>query len=122
MRRRVFLLLLGATHAAGWIGVLSTNCSLRLGSPATLFGVPVNQDLAIGIALSAGLAVAGSMLLLFLWLLLLACDALARRLDRSTAGRMNLCHRCHYDLTANVSGVCPECGTPVMPVTRKGAA
>jgi hypothetical protein len=23
------------------------------------------------------------------------------------------CHRCSYDLTANVSGVCPECGTPI---------
>lgn len=23
------------------------------------------------------------------------------------------CHRCRYDLTDNVSGVCPECGTPV---------
>jgi hypothetical protein len=25
------------------------------------------------------------------------------------------CHACGYDLTGNVSGVCPECGTPVPP-------
>jgi hypothetical protein len=23
----------------------------------------------------------------------------------------NCCERCHYDLTSNVSGICPECGT-----------
>ncbi|GMU22163.1 MAG: hypothetical protein AMXMBFR13_22510 [Phycisphaerae bacterium] len=27
--------------------------------------------------------------------------------------RRGLCGTCRYDLTANVSGVCPECGTPV---------
>jgi hypothetical protein len=26
------------------------------------------------------------------------------------------CHKCSYDLTGNVSGVCPECGRPVRPV------
>lgn len=29
--------------------------------------------------------------------------------------RRNQCLRCGYDLTGNVSGVCPECGTPVPP-------
>lgn len=35
-----------------------------------------------------------------------------------------LCHSCGYDLTANVSGVCPECGTPreVKPDTQAGNA
>ncbi len=27
--------------------------------------------------------------------------------------RTNQCRGCGYDLTGNVSGVCPECGTPV---------
>ena len=31
----------------------------------------------------------------------------------------NLCLICGYDLTANVSGVCPECGTPVDPELLK---
>lgn len=26
---------------------------------------------------------------------------------------LKLCERCSYDLTGNVSGVCPECGTPI---------
>jgi len=26
-----------------------------------------------------------------------------------------LCTRCQYNLTGNVSGVCPECGTPILP-------
>src|SRR5947209_5088519 len=30
--------------------------------------------------------------------------------DRPPAGH---CRQCGYDLTANVSGVCPECGTPI---------
>ena len=33
-----------------------------------------------------------------------------RRLRR--AARAGLCRACLYDLTANQSGVCPECGTP----------
>ena len=33
---------------------------------------------------------------------------------RSRLRRMrNQCLRCSYDLTGNVSGICPECGTPV---------
>jgi hypothetical protein len=36
-----------------------------------------------------------------------ACAALRRR--RRTAG--GRCPRCGYDLTGNISGVCPECGT-----------
>ena len=34
-----------------------------------------------------------------------------RRLDRMIAA--NVCTNCSYNLTANTSGVCPECGTPV---------
>ena len=32
-----------------------------------------------------------------------------RRLERAAKG---LCLRCGYDLTGNISGVCPECGQP----------
>ena len=40
-----------------------------------------------------------------------AAVLLARHLDRRVAaGR---CPQCDYDLHGNVSGVCPECGTPV---------
>ena len=35
----------------------------------------------------------------------------ARRLRRVLRGR---CESCDYDLTGNVSGVCPECGVPCL--------
>jgi hypothetical protein len=38
-------------------------------------------------------------------LIALRGDAIARRRSRG------LCLACGYDLTANVSGTCPECGT-----------
>ena len=30
------------------------------------------------------------------------------------------CQKCGYDLTGNVSGVCPECGTPIKARSREG--
>jgi len=33
--------------------------------------------------------------------------------------QLGLCVRCGYDLTGNVSGVCPECGTPIEPTEAK---
>lgn len=35
--------------------------------------------------------------------------------------REGICKNCGYDLTGNVSGICPECGTPVSEksVTRR---
>ena len=37
---------------------------------------------------------------------------IAGPLRRSHRRRLGLCVKCGYDLTGNVSGVCPECGTP----------
>ena len=37
--------------------------------------------------------------------------ALAGRVRRSSRSRRGRCRACGYDLTANASGVCPECGT-----------
>ena len=31
----------------------------------------------------------------------------------------NTCTRCAYDLTGNVSGVCPECGTAIQHATER---
>lgn len=36
---------------------------------------------------------------------------------RKAKGRDGRCRRCDYDLTGNISGTCPECGTPVDPST-----
>ena len=38
----------------------------------------------------------------------------ARRLARQRRRRVGLCTSCGYDLTGNVSGVCPECGRAVV--------
>jgi hypothetical protein len=51
------------------------------------------------------------------WPLFLAVAAyptitLFRRLEAALATQPGHC-RCGYDLTANTSGICPECGTPV---------
>ena len=40
-----------------------------------------------------------------------ACWLLSQRRKRRRL-RLGLCPRCGYDLTANASGVCPECGQP----------
>jgi hypothetical protein len=37
----------------------------------------------------------------------------ARRLFRRRMQSQKLCAKCSYNLTGNLSGVCPECGTPV---------
>ena len=41
-----------------------------------------------------------------------------RTMRRSQRVRSRLCGTCAYDLTGNVSGVCPECGTPVQSDAR----
>jgi hypothetical protein len=56
-----------------------------------------------------------------LWIpaVLASCAAVFfhRKSRRERDGR---CRKCDYDLTGNISGVCPECGTPVPPgVTDK---
>jgi len=33
--------------------------------------------------------------------------------------RRGLCPICSYDLTGNTSGVCPECGKPIMPAPAR---
>ena len=35
------------------------------------------------------------------------------RIDEARARRLGICVRCSYNLTGNVSGICPECGAPI---------
>jgi len=35
-------------------------------------------------------------------------------------GNWAVCQQCGYDLTGNVSGICPECGTPLPPTHARG--
>ena len=43
--------------------------------------------------------------------LVLRVTWLIRKLRRAMSNRAHLCPTCRYDLTGNISGVCPECGT-----------
>jgi len=40
------------------------------------------------------------------------------RLERWRRRKRGLCTKCGYNLTGNISGICPECGVAVMPVPR----
>jgi hypothetical protein len=66
--------------------------------PLNAWGIVRNDSLfwAIVLLIASGIA--------------LAMARLARRMPRPTTAR---CPACDYDLTGNVSGVCPECGAPV---------
>jgi hypothetical protein len=52
-------------------------------------------------------------LALLILLLILPLMWLRRLMRTSAHGRTGLCKNCGYDLTGNVSGICPECGTPI---------
>jgi hypothetical protein len=51
-------------------------------------------------------------LLVFLWVALFVPFWRARRRYKRTLAAGPLCIECGYDLTGNISGVCPECGEP----------
>lgn len=76
----------------------------------------VAYRLPIGIAASIlfALAGAGSAWVMFGGLLgWLAATGLVSIMVADEGPRSGFCARCGYDLTGNVSGVCPECGTRV---------
>jgi hypothetical protein len=50
------------------------------------------------------------------WVTLWRCGRLM--LQANTRFPSNCCERCEYDLTGNVSGICPECGTAIPDETK----
>ena len=74
--------------------------------PAIVFFIPHHaypgSIFVMGVALAAGI-------------LLSACvwGLIAARIFSTFADVSHLCHKCNYNLTGNVSGVCPECGEQV---------
>jgi predicted amidophosphoribosyltransferase len=86
-----------------WIVVVSP--VLYIGMSPTVDPVP-DDEIRNGRILFA-FAVGAAILLLLDW----NRARRKRRLDRLIAA--NICTKCGYNLTANTSRVCPECGTPV---------
>lgn len=64
-----------------------------------------------------------SLLMLMIVLVLVTCAVGLVRIPRVLSSLvMPICRRCGYNLTGNVSGVCPECGSPVAEEDRNGWA
>lgn len=76
-----------------WLLILVVHCAE--------YPLELDRGVAQGLA---GLAVLG--IIPALW-------AHKRDLERIRAKQRGLCRRCGYNLMGNVSGTCPECGTPV---------
>ena len=78
-------------------------------------------DVAIGVTLAdEWLIHAGILGAMFVFIALL--HRIGRRASlRARFATTPRCTRCAYDLTGNVSGRCPECGTPVTPAVAAAA-
>ncbi len=76
-------------------------------------GLPSPRQLLALIMSSALILVLAVPYTMLLWLFSRMCDGLFVRLRRFL--EPTECARCGYDLTGNVSGVCPECGATVTP-------
>src|SRR5690349_13064181 len=78
-----------------------------LAVPLFAIGLVTGDDTQVGLVLLGGYCL---LLLIFLAAYLPKFIPRVRRYNRSLLGQ---CPGCGYDLTGHVSGVCPECGTPV---------
>lgn len=112
-------------HARAWRGVVAGLvfwlwASTLLFSVPYLGGYPNLPGLVIAL-LVVGDPSAGSSF----YLTVLGANAViyplagARMLHRKLPNPPGTCRRCAYDLTGNVSGVCPECGTAIQQATKR---
>jgi hypothetical protein len=99
--------------------------------PATYFVDSLcDRGAGSGAGFDALARMAGSELMA--WIFVATCIAVlayipARVLYVLTAFRLDVdetpyCHRCSYNLTGNISGVCPECGEPIPDEQRERPA
>ena len=80
-----------------------------------LFALAVSLTFGIAVAVASGARASaawllGTAALVLLWRAIERPEVLARRRKR-----LGLCVQCGYDLTSNLSGVCPECGEVTSP-------
>jgi hypothetical protein len=102
----------GGRPLAGAIGGAT---SAALGGAAIVIGIGLKENVSYAVSLPVMIPLAsipGLMLGIGG-----ACFAASER----TLGHEHRCEKCGYDLTGNVSGRCPECGTPVSAVNKGDA-
>jgi hypothetical protein len=92
-----------AVQAAAW----SLMATLWTATMTVFEGFPETSFLA-GVLISRGSPLVGSAFIVWYW-----WPVLRGRASPALDPDVPHCTRCGYNLTGNVSGVCPECGTPV---------
>ena len=76
-------------------------------------GIDLAYDVAAGVSLADQWLIHGAILAAVL-LFIAALHKVGRRASlRARFATSRRCARCAYDLTGNVSGICPECGSPI---------
>lgn len=90
---------------------LYTVCAYPVRSYHVFFDREISDATYRTLAATSVPAVLASPLLPLVWLGRCVRRWCSARLARSVGH----CRMCGYDLTGNVSGVCPECGTPATP-------
>ena len=70
----------------------------------------MSPELLVSLLILLGVLAAVGGCAVMAWIYLVEIRGAIRNWWRRRAGR---CLHCGYDLTGNVSGICPECGTPV---------
>jgi hypothetical protein len=94
-------------QAAGWFMLL--NDDIGFNRPPLVFGRPASEMLAGGIGALSILALGFTALTIFVIGPLVIFDLIFSA-KRSKQG---CCASCGYNLTGNISGTCPECGSAV---------
>jgi hypothetical protein len=120
-----FILILSSVGAT--IGVflgLGTFASLALNSPASFLGVSISHDIGLGLCMIAMLLTSLS----FLGFVHVVLHQLNRKVKRTIVQHLHAkraagcCIECGYDLRMNNSGICPECGRRLGPISRGWSA
>ena len=83
-------------------------------SPWTTRIVPALGGRALDLTLPTRFLIFVVLLYPYWTLILLVHEVESQRLRKRRLRRIGICHKCSYDLRGNVSGVYPECGSPIL--------
>jgi hypothetical protein len=83
-----------------------------LGGARTL---PPKWQIGVGVSLVYGLPVVIIAVAVYAWLTHRFGPRVDREIPCPKCGYVGHCRKCGYNLTGNVSGVCPECGEKALP-------